>query len=73
MAEDEDGGGADEPEKGTERGRDPEEGDADHEEAGVERLLGDNVLADLYWVRCCWARNSSRERFAGKHCKEGVG
>ena len=50
MAEDEHGGGADEPEEGAEGGRDPEEGDADHEEAGVERLLRDDVLADLYRV-----------------------
>ncbi len=53
VAEDEDGGGADEPEEGAEGRRDPKEGDADHEEAGVERLLGDNVLADLYWVGRC--------------------
>ena len=54
MAEDEDGGSADEPEDGAEGGREPEEGDADHEEAGVERLLGDRVLADLDRVGRCW-------------------
>ena len=50
VAEDEDGGGADEPEDGAEGGREPEKGDADHEEAGVERLLSDDVIADLYRV-----------------------
>lgn len=51
VAEDEDGGGADEPEDGAEGGREPEEGDADDEEARVERLLRDDVLPDRNRVR----------------------
>ena len=50
MAENEDGGGTDEPEEGAEGGRDPEHRNADHEEAGVEGFLSDNVFANLYWV-----------------------
>ncbi len=53
VAEDEDCGGTDEPEEGAEWGGDPEHGDADHEEAGVEGLLRDDVFADLDWVGRC--------------------
>ena len=55
MSEDEDAGCAEDPEGGGEGRGDEEHGDADHEETGVERLLGDDVLADLdgvgRWVR----------------------
>lgn len=60
MSENEDGGGANEPEDGAEGGGEPEEGDANHEEAGVERLLGDRVLADLNRVGSCGDGRSSR-------------
>lgn len=48
VGEDEHRGRADEPEEGHDRGRPPEEGQADHEERGVERLLGHDVFADLH-------------------------
>lgn len=50
VAKDEDGGSTDQPEESAEGRRDPEHRDANDEEAGVERLLRDDVLADLDWV-----------------------
>ena len=55
---DEDAGRADYPEDGAERGREPEQRDADHEEAGVQRLLRHDVVADLHGLGGC--------RFAGR-------
>ena len=48
MREDEERGGADEPEERGERGREPEHREPDDEERGVERLLGDELVAHLH-------------------------
>ena len=52
VAEDEDARGADEPEEGAEGRGPPEEGDADDEERGVERLLRDELVAHLHRLGC---------------------
>jgi len=51
VSKDEERRGADEPEQSREGGRPPEEGNANDKKAGVERLLGHDVVADLHWLR----------------------
>jgi hypothetical protein len=55
VAEDEDRAGADDPEHGRERRGPPERGDAEDEEARVQVLLRNGVLADLRRIRGCGA------------------
>ncbi len=45
--------GADEPEEGAQGRRPPKEGEANDEQADVQRLLGYDVVADLHWLRGC--------------------
>ena len=51
VSEDEDAGCAEDPEGGGEGRGDEEHRDADHEEAGVEVLLGNRVIANLHGFR----------------------
>jgi len=43
--------GADEPEEGAKGRRPPKEGKANDEQTDVQRLLGNDVVADLHWLR----------------------
>ncbi len=53
VGEDEDGARADEPEEEAEGVGDDEEGDADDKEGNVQRLLGDDLVADGDGVGAC--------------------
>ena len=53
MSKDENAGGSNQPEERAERTRNPEHGDADDEETGVEVFLGDGVFTKLCCVRSC--------------------
>lgn len=70
VSQDEDGRRADEPEEGAHGGRDPQEREADDEEAGVEGLLRDDVLADLHRLGCwcaCMSDDGGRKRKEGTY------
>ena len=63
MSNNQNSGGTDNPEECAYWRGNPEEWDTDHEEGDVEALLGDNVVADLSWLRCwrfgrCLSRGS---------------
>lgn len=51
MSKDENARGPDQPEERAERTSDPEHGDTDDEQAGIEVFLGDGVFTKLRCVR----------------------
>jgi hypothetical protein len=53
VPEDKHAGRADEPEERAKRGGDPEERNADHEETGIERFLGDLCPGDVERLSTC--------------------